>query len=73
MRTDIDNFRFWCWCRKIVLAVAICSSAGFWAEEPASPDPIQTAKAVDEAIEAELALSKTSISGKASDEDFLSA
>ena len=71
MRKDIDGFRFWCCWGGLALAFGICSPASVWAEEPATPNPIQTAKAVDEAIQAALASSKTAISGNVSDEDFL--
>src|SRR5687768_14893726 len=71
MRTEIGNRRLWCCWGGVALAFAIGSPTAVWAEEPTSPDPIQTAKAVDEAIQAELALSKTPISGTVSDEDFL--
>lgn len=70
MRIEIGKCRLGCW-GGMAFALAFVCQSHLLAEDDATPNPIQTAKAVDEAIEAELALSKTPLSETVSDEDFL--
>ncbi len=69
MRTEIGELRRW----SVSGGIAwMCLCWGMLsAAEPAAPDVLQTANAVDAAIEAELQSSKTPVAGSARDEDFL--
>ena len=72
MRTEIRVSRQSGSRASLALLVVVFFAVGaIPAGEPEPPDVLQTAKSVDAAIEAELALSKTAVAPRAGDEDFL--